>query len=86
VGRQSPLVLDNCTHSSLGVKPGSGVGRQKARARQLLIEVEGQKAALAELPDKYEFPLFHGRPEVESQRKSGCGNKTCEGAWYKHCP
>lgn len=34
--------------------------RKKAKSPQLLTEIERQKAVLAELPDKYEFPLFDG--------------------------
>ena len=48
--------------------------KKKTRAPQLLTEIERQKAVLAELPDKYEFPLCDGRQAVESQRKSGYKN------------
>jgi hypothetical protein len=41
------------------------------RLSALLSEVERQDRYLAELPAKYNFPLFDGRLAVESQRKSG---------------
>ena len=41
---------------------------------KLLTEIQRQEAALADLPEKYEFPLFDGRRAVESQRKSGYKN------------
>ena len=37
---------------------------------KLLTEIERQEAVLAELPEDYEFPLFDGRPAIESQRNS----------------
>ena len=40
----------------------------------LLTELQRQDAALAELPDDFEFPLFDGRQTVESQRKSAYKN------------
>lgn len=41
---------------------------------KLLTELQRQDAVLAELDDKYEFPLFNGRRAVESQRKSAYKN------------
>src|SRR4051812_46522742 len=41
---------------------------------KLLTELQRQDAVLAELDEKYQFPLFNGRRAVESQRKSGYKN------------
>ena len=40
--------------------------KKKAKAPQLLTEIERQRAVLAELPDNYELPLFDGRQAIES--------------------
>ena len=41
---------------------------------KILTELQRQEAALADLPEGYEFPLFDGRRAIESQRKSGYKN------------
>ena len=41
---------------------------------KILTELQRQGAALADLPEGYEFPLFDGRRAIESQRKSGYKN------------
>src|SRR3954468_580380 len=43
-------------------------------AAKPLTEIERQQAALDELPEGYEFPLFDGRQAIESQRKSAYKN------------
>jgi len=44
--------------------------KKKAKAPQLLTEIERQQAVLDELPPDYQFPLFDGRQAIESQRQS----------------
>jgi hypothetical protein len=57
----------------------SGDRSQRENVRQLLMEIERQRAVLAELPKDYESPLFDSRQAVELQRKSGYKN-TASGA------
>src|SRR5713101_6607339 len=46
----------------------------EAMENRILTELQRQEAALAELPQDYQFPLFDGRQAIESQRKSGYKN------------
>jgi hypothetical protein len=69
------LVCRCCDHTATQPyherkKMRSSTMEPEAMDTKLLTEIERQEAALAELPEDYEFPLFDGRQAIESPRSA----------------